>query len=211
MLIECRVSKLSIFYSKPPLLFLAWEADCPSDPFHGFLIPFPSAQPDIWIQIAWKENLLTTKYCLISRYLDICIFKHYQVWSDIRALVIDFSIFPPSIDISTHILSLDNTNIKGTLTFLFCWRERERESIYNGKTNKLNPPQRGPWEEKVSRQDWLHYAKLSRANMKILGKEHFRCLYLFTYYNPKEGWCCQNLGQPGIKQDCTNLLSESML
>ena len=139
MLIECRVSKLSIFYSKPPLLFLAWEADCPSDPFHGFLIPFPSAQPDIWIQIAWKENLLTTKYCLISRYLDICIFKHYQVWSDIRALVIDFSIFPPSIDISTHILSLDNTNIKGTLTFLFCWRERERVFTMERQTSWIPP------------------------------------------------------------------------
>ena len=28
------------------------EADSPSDPSHGFLIPFPSAQPDIWIKIA---------------------------------------------------------------------------------------------------------------------------------------------------------------
>ena len=141
MLIECRVSKLSIFYSKPPLLFLAWEPDCPSDPFHGFLIPFPSAQPDIWIQIAWKENLLTTKYCSISRYLDICIFKHYQVWSDIRASVfIDFYILFPSIDISTHILWITQTS-KEPLHFCSVGG-KEREYLQWKDKQVESPPER---------------------------------------------------------------------
>ena len=54
----------------------------------------------------------------------------------------------PSSKYWLKILSLKNhVNQKRTRNL----REGE-ESIFNGKTNKLNPPQRRPWKVKVSRQ-----------------------------------------------------------